>query len=129
LTTQSEIITKNFEKLQSVIDDERSNAEPERDDFDLIKHIDNLDHQFNESCWGRCPLAETCFAKAVETGDPIILGSRIKNALGNLTVDEAIQFAMNSQDGKIGGVSDVDSATHSLADEFANFRFTELDKF
>jgi len=129
LTTQSEIITKNFEKLQSVIDDERSNAEPERDDFDLIKHIDNLDHQFNESCWGRCPLAETCFAKAVETGDPIILGSRIKNALGNLTVDEAIQFAMNSQDGKIGGVSDADSATHSLADEFANFRFTELDKF
>lgn len=129
LTTQSEIITKNFEKLQSVIDQERSNAETERDDFDLIRHIDNLDHEFNEGCWGRCPLAETCFAKAVETGDAIVLGSRIKNALGNLTVDEAIQLAMDSQDGRIGGGSNADSTTHSIAEEFANFRFTELDMF
>jgi hypothetical protein len=129
LTTQSEIITKNFEKLQSVIDDERSNAKIDRDDFNLLKHINSLDHQFNESCWGRCPLAEACFTKAVEAGDPIVLGARIKNALGNLTVDEAIEFAMESQDENIGGGSDAESGTRSLANEFADFRFTELDKF
>lgn len=129
LTTQSEIITKNFEKLQSVIDDVGSNDKIDRDDFDLLKHINNLDHQFNESCWGRCPLAEACFTKAVEAGDPIVLGARIKNALGNLTVDEAIRFAMESHDGITRVREDAGAPTHSLANEFADFRFTELDKF
>lgn len=129
LTTQSEIITKNFEKLKSVIDAERSKDKADRDDLNLLKHINSLDHQFNESCWDRCPLAEACFTKAVEAGDPIVLGTRVKNALGSLTVDEAIRFAMESHDGIISGGEDVGSAPHSLANEFADFRFTELDKF
>ena len=129
LTTQSEIISTNFAELRRVIEDETSKTHIGDEKFDAVAYINGLDHKFTEGCWGRCPLAQSCYDKAVDSGDLVVLGTRLSHALGDITVEDAIRLANDSHSPSAESGTSGTRDGSTLTSEFADFRFTELGRF
>jgi hypothetical protein len=47
---------------------------------------------YSESCWSFCELAEDCLNKLVTLDDPIILGSEVKQELGDIPLERMLQL-------------------------------------
>jgi hypothetical protein len=47
---------------------------------------------YNESCWSFCELAENCLKHLVTADDALILGSEVKQQLGDIPVERMLQL-------------------------------------
>jgi hypothetical protein len=126
LDTQQEIIDHNYVELLKRFENYghmRTATIEEKKEF-----IEALAHEFNEGCWGRCPMAQICHDEAVAANDPIILGSRVKNAMRGLELGEVQSLAQDSLDGSVVITDEMSDAARAIAKDFDEFRFRELDE-
>lgn len=98
----------NFEHLQQ-----------ESDASKRLEAISALDVNFNESCWGRCAMAEVCFAQVRMADSTQVLGTKIHQQLGDITLSTAVALA----DGQLKPSEPLEL---DLAERFADASFAEL---
>ena len=126
LDTQREIIDHNYEVLLERFESYGSIAASKPAEKKLA--IEQLPHEFNEGCWGRCALAKKCHQAAIDVSDPIILGSRVKNAMRGLDLVEVQNLARSSLDGPVDVDAEMSDAATAVAKDFDDFRFRELEE-
>jgi hypothetical protein len=60
---------------------------------DITKFIaEHSKTNYSESCWSFCELAEDCLGKLVAEDDAIILGSDVKQELGDIPIERMLQL-------------------------------------
>jgi hypothetical protein len=63
------------------------------DDSEVLDYIANhTKTSYNESCWRFCELAENCLRQLVAADDPLILGSEVKQELGDIPIERMLQL-------------------------------------
>lgn len=85
-------LSKRAEQASSLISDDKTNTHI-RPDKALALVADSA-HQFQESCWVQCGLAQYCHAELVAQDKSLVLGESASVILGNgsLTVQEALEL-------------------------------------
>ena len=84
-----------------------------------LEAIAALDVNFNEGCWGRCAMAEVCFAQVRMADSTQVLGTKIHQQLGGISLATAVSLA----DGQIKPSEPLEV---DLAERFADATFLEL---
>jgi hypothetical protein len=80
----------------------------------------DLKTNFNESCWGRCAMAEVCFSQARAIDRTVVLGSKIERQLGQILLRDAVSLA----DKRLAPSSALEQ---DLAQRFADAEFPEIE--
>ena len=81
-------------------------------------------HQFQESCWVQCELAQFCHAELVDQDKPLILGELANSILGNGALP--VQAALNLIESQPANVALTDLES-DLKDRFGESNFTEIE--
>lgn len=93
----------------------------EQDDHDKkLAAVVDLKTNFNESCWGRCAMAEVCFSQARGTDRTLVLGTGIERQLGQISLRDAVALA----DKKLAPSTALEE---DLAQRFADAEFPEIE--
>jgi hypothetical protein len=57
-----------------------------------IEAVRDADKSYFETCVGFCDLAPKCFARSLESNDPVILGEEVARFLGDIPLDRALEL-------------------------------------
>ena len=92
LTYQALRAEEGFNRLDVVAQDLVRNNDISSDSADGINLVLHSRKDYKENCWSFCDLAPRCHDQAIIEDRGIILGSDAAKALGNVTVNRAIQL-------------------------------------
>ncbi len=92
LTYQTIRAQRGFEHLEEVAQQFVRDDDFAADNPALVQRVLDADTDYSEVCLSFCDLAPRCHARALATGDAVVLGDDVKQLLGDVTIARAIEL-------------------------------------
>ena len=92
LTYQAIRAARGFNRLEEVAQSLVRTDDFRSDEPALVQRVVDAETDYSESCLSFCDLAPRCHQRALDAGDPVVLGDEVKRFLGDTTIDRALQL-------------------------------------
>lgn len=92
LTYQAIRAARGFNRLEEVAQSLVRTDDFRSDEPTLVQQVVDAETDYSESCLSFCDLAPRCHQRALDAGDPVLLGDEVKRFLGDTTIDRALQL-------------------------------------